>query len=410
LYFEQKLNKINPIFLKDHYILYRFASEYRFKIWFKICTTIFWTLFLLISPKSCPLNANILNFNKGDFTMSPFTQEIETTIQKILSGPRGILAADESFGTIGKRFSKASIESTPENRRQYREMLFSTPGIQQYISGIILFDETIRQKTSGGKLIPEYLKEKNIVPGIKVDKGTTDLSNYPEEKITEGLDGLHNRCIEYKELGAQFTKWRAVFHIGRSIPTAFAIDANAFLLSRFASISQSTGLVPIVEPEVLIDGKHDIETCEIATTAVLKSVLHFLYLHKVYLEGIILKPNMVLSGKENPDKASPEEVSERTLRTLYRTVPAAVPAIAFLSGGQSPIEATQNLAAINSNQKHPWALTFSFSRALQDLPLQKWKGVQTNVEAAQRLFLHRAQCNSAARSSNYSDSLESQQE
>jgi fructose-bisphosphate aldolase class I len=340
--------------------------------------------------------------------MSSYIHELESTIEKILSGPRGLLAADESYGTIGKRFAKSNIESTPENRRSYRELLLSAPGIEKYISGVILFDETIQQSTSSGEPFPEYLQKKGIIPGIKVDKGTIGLSNYPGEKITEGLDGLFNRCTEYKEKGALFTKWRALFHISPSAPSLFAIDANAFLLSRYASICQTCGLVPIVEPEVDMDGTHDIGMCEEVTGTVLKSVFYYLNLHKVYLEGIILKPNMVLTGRDNPKKASSEEVAERTLRTLRRSVPAAVPAIAFLSGGQSPIEATQHLAAINSTRKQPWILTFSFSRALQDQPLQEWKGKQSNVKEAQQLFLHRAYCNSAARNGMYTTAMESE--
>lgn len=340
--------------------------------------------------------------------MNSYLPELQSTIEKILSGPRGLLAADESFGTIGKRFAKNSIESTPETRRTYRELLFSTPGIENYISGVILFDETIHQKTSTGVAFPEYLKKKGIIPGIKVDKGTIELSNYTGDKITEGLDGLLNRCIEYKEKGALFTKWRALFHIGPSIPSSFAIEANAFVLSRFASICQSCGLVPIVEPEVSIEGTHDIGMCEEVTETVLKSVFNFLHFHKVYLEGIILKPNMILGGKDSPKKASSEEVAERTLRALRRSVPAAVPAIAFLSGGQSPLEATQHLAAINKTKNQPWVLTFSFSRALQDLPLQVWKGNQSNLIVAQQLFLHRAQCNSAAREGTWSALMESE--
>ncbi len=335
--------------------------------------------------------------------MNSSFQELDLTIEKLLSGPRGLLAADESFGTIGKRFAHANIESTPETRRQYRELLFSTPGIEQYISGVILFDETIHQKMSDGNTVPEYLKNKNIVPGIKVDKGTIGLTNYPDEKITEGLDGLYQRCVEYKELGAKFTKWRAVFNISSSTPTDFAIEANSFLLSRYASICQSAGLVPIVEPEVLMEGDHDIESCELATTAVLKSVFYYLHLQKVYLEGMILKPNMVLSGKNSLEVASTEEVAERTLRTLRRSVPVAVPAIAFLSGGQSPNDATQHLAAINQLQKQLWILTFSFSRALQDRPLQEWRGQKEKAAGAQRLFLYHAQCNSAARNGTYTE-------
>jgi len=340
--------------------------------------------------------------------MSASGQELLSTIEKLLSDSRGILAADESFGTIGKRFAKVNVESTPESRREYRELLFTTPGVEQYISGVILFDETIRQRTSDGKSMTEYLGNKGMVPGIKVDKGTTTLSQYPSEKITEGLDGLQKRCTEYKDLGAKFAKWRAVFTIGPTSPSRFSIDANALFLSRYAAICQDTGLVPIVEPEVLMDGQHDISLCEDITTAVLQSVFYHLFRHKVSLEGIVLKPNMILNGKENMQKVSAEEVAQRTIRTLRRTVPAAVPAIAFLSGGQTPLDATRHLQAINQSGPQPWVLTFSFSRALQELPLNEWRGMRANIVPAQRLFLHRSRCNSAARSGKYNEELESQ--
>lgn len=321
----------------------------------------------------------------------------QQTIEKLLSDSKGILAADESFGTIGKRFAKIRTESTPLSRQQYREMLFSTPGIENYISGVILFDETIHQTNSAGIPFAKFLSERNIVPGIKVDKGTNLLPNYTGEKITSGLDGLEERLKEYSEMGVKFAKWRAVFSIGPSQPSNLCIEANAEVLARYAALCQQADIVPIVEPEVLMDGDHSISRCEEVTTMVLQTVFYRLFKHKVTLETVILKPNMVLPGKNASVKAEAGEVAQSTIRALRRSVPAAVPGIAFLSGGQSPVQATKNLAAINDTGLQPWKLTFSFSRALQDLALEVWEGKKENVAAAQKIFLYRAQCNSAAR-------------
>ncbi len=321
---------------------------------------------------------------------------LEHTIEEILSDAKGILAADESTGTIGKRFAKNNIESTPATRQQYREMLFSTKGIEQYISAVILFDETIRQKSSSGVPLIDLLSDKGIIPGIKVDKGTTPLPNYPDEKITNGLDGLEQRLLEYRQLGAKFAKWRAVFSIGPSMPSELCIDTNAEVMARYAALCQQADIVPIVEPEVLMDGDHSINTCEEVTTHVLQSVFHHLHKQRVILETTLLKSNMVLAGKDCSTKSTSSQAAQATIRTLRRSVPAAIPAVAFLSGGQSPIEATKNLAAINDTGIQPWKLIFSFSRALQDMALQSWAGREENVSEAQKIFLHRAKCNSAA--------------
>lgn len=321
---------------------------------------------------------------------------LEQTVKQILSDSKGILAADESLGTIGKRFAKHNIESTPATRGQYREMLFSTKGIEKYISAVILFDETIRQNSSSGTPLCNLLTEKGIIPGIKVDKGTHPLPNFEAEKITNGLDGLEQRLLEYRQLGAKFAKWRAVFSIGASLPSNLCIQANAEVLARYAALCQQADIVPIVEPEVLMDGDHPISRCEEVTTSVLQTVFYHLYQHRVVLEGMLLKPNMILAGKDSSTKATASMVAQATVRTLRRSVPAAVAGIAFLSGGQSPVDATRNLAAINDTGIHPWKLTFSFSRALQDMSLESWAGKKENIPEAQKIFLYRAQCNSAA--------------
>lgn len=321
---------------------------------------------------------------------------LEQTIKGILSDSKGILAADESTGTIGKRLAKNNIESTPATRQQYRQLLFSTKGIEQYISAVILFDETLRQKSSSGAPLIDLLSDKGIIPGIKVDKGTSPLPNYQNEKITNGLDGLEQRLQEYRQLGAKFAKWRVVFSIGPSMPSELCIDANSEVLARYAALCQQADIVPIVEPEVLMDGDHTISRCEEVTTHILQSVFYHLHKHRVILEGILLKPNMVLAGKDSSTRSTSAQVAQATIRTLRRSVPAAVPAVAFLSGGQSPVEATRNLAAINDTGIQPWRLIFSFSRALQDMALQSWAGKEENVSEAQKIFLHRAKCNSAA--------------
>ena len=332
--------------------------------------------------------------------------ELESTAQALVLEGKGILAADESFGTIKKRFDSVNVVSTEETRRSYREMFFTTPGVEEFISGVILFDETIRQATLDGTSFPEVLAGKGIIPGIKVDKGAKNLAGFPGERITEGLDGLRERLVEYGELGARFTKWRAVITIGEGIPTRYCIDANAHALARFAALSQEAGLVPIVEPEVLMEGNHDIERCEEVTAATLKIVFCELQEHRVALEGMLLKPNMVLPGKACPKPASVEEVAEATVRCLTRVVPAAMPGIVFLSGGQSPEQATRHLNAMNAMGEHPWELSFSYGRALQGPSLKVWKGEASNVAMAQKLFYHRARCNGAARYGKYSEEME----
>lgn len=333
-------------------------------------------------------------------------QELAATAQAIVTKGRGILAADESFPTIAKRFKKINLESTEENRRAYREMLFTTQGIGEFVSGIILFDETIRQSTGGGTPFVDVFRRAGIIPGIKVDKGAKALAGFPGEKVTEGLDGLRDRLEEYRKLGARFTKWRAVITIGHGIPTRFCIDTNAHALARFAALSQEAGLVPIVEPEVLMDGDHTIERCEEVTETTLKSVFFHLHAHRVELEGALLKPNMVLSGKECPRQAGVEEVADATVRCLRRAVPAALPGIVFLSGGQSAEVATAHLNAMNAQGEHPWELSFSYGRALQGPALETWQGKSANRQAAQKVFYHRAKCNGAARYGKYSSSME----
>ena len=320
---------------------------------------------------------------------------------------KGILAADESSGTIKKRFDSIKLESTEETRRTYREMLFTAPGVADWISGVILYDETIRQKTKDGVPFPEYLTKRGIIPGIKVDTGAKPLAGFPNETITEGLDGLRERLVEYYKLGARFAKWRAVINIGDGIPTQFAIDANAHALARYAALCQENDIVPIVEPEVLMDGAHSIERCEEVTENVLESVFNQLFAHRIYLEGMVLKPNMVISGKKNANRASPETVAESTVRCLKRHVPAAVPGIAFLSGGQSPAEATLHLSLMNKLGPLPWQLTFSYGRALQDTALKTWGGVAENFAAGQKEFAKRAKLNSLATTGRYSVDLES---
>lgn len=334
--------------------------------------------------------------------------KLQNTAKALVSPGKGILAADESLHTIKKRFRSADVDCTPETRRTYRELLLTTPGIEAYISGVILFDETIRQVTENGTLFPKLLVHKGILPGIKVDKGTVDLAGFPGEKITEGLDELRERLAEYRELGAQFSKWRAVIAIGSDIPTDTCIEANANVLARFAALSQEVGLVPIVEPEVLMDGGHDIQRCEEVTEETLLAVFSHLYRHRVVLEGMLLKPNMVLPGNECLRQASVEEVAEATVRCLLGVVPAAVPGIVFLSGGQSPQQATRHLNAINAKGKYPWELSFSFARALQGPAQEAWAGQEANVSRAQKLFYHRVECAAAAREGQYSAEMEAQ--
>ena len=331
---------------------------------------------------------------------------MESTIEGILVKGKGILAADESSPTIAKRFADINIALTEESRRSYRELLFTTRGLNQFISGVILFDETLRQKTSDGVLMPEVLTQQGIIPGIKVDKGAVTLAAFAGEKITQGLDGLRERLKEYRELGARFTKWRAVIAIGDSIPTQTCIDANARTLAMFAALSQEAELVPIVEPEVLMDGDHSIDRCEEVTTATLNSVFDALFQHRVALEQVLLKTGMVLSGKDCSQQADLAQVAEATIRCFSRSVPAAIPGIVFLSGGQSDEAATQRLNAICSVSGGPWKLSFSFGRALQAPALKLWTGSRDNVAAAQAALHHRARCNGLAVEGKYSKQVE----
>ncbi len=333
---------------------------------------------------------------------------LDSVAQALVAESKGILAADESTGTIKKRFDMIQLESSTETRRAYRELLFTTDRAEDYISGVILFDETIRQATVDGTPFTQVLDKKGIIPGIKVDKGAKDLAGFPREKVTEGLDGLRDRLREYRELGARFTKWRAVITIGDRIPSSTCIAANANALARFAALSQEAGLVPIVEPEVLMDGDHDIRRCARVTEATLQAVFSMLHDYGVVLEGSLLKPNMIISGKDCPEQASLAEVAEATVRSLRRTVPSAVPGVVFLSGGQSPKQATENLNAMNAMGPHPWELSFSYGRALQAPVLKAWMGKPTNVSTAKMSFYHRAKCNGAARSGTYTPELEAE--
>jgi len=335
--------------------------------------------------------------------------ELMHTARGLMARGKGILAADESTATITKRFSAIQLESTEEHRRAYRELLFTAPAAAESVSGVILYDETIRQKTKDGVPFPQYLMKQGMIPGIKVDTGAKPLAGFPGETITEGLDGLRERLSEYRKLGALFAKWRAVIDIGASIPTSYAIEANAAALARYAALCQENGIVPIVEPEVLMDGGHTLERCDEVTNTVLATVFRQLFAARVLLEGIVLKPNMVISGKKAPQRAGPEVVAETTLRTLRRHVPPAVPGIAFLSGGQSPQEATLHLALMNRiGAPLPWALTFSYGRALQDTALKAWGGASANVAAAQREFGKRAKLNGLAAAGRYTAELENQ--
>ena len=318
------------------------------------------------------------------------------TAQALVAEGKGILAADESAGTIKNRFDSIGLESTEDNRRDYRTTLFTTPGAAQYISGVILFDETLRQSAADGSRLVDILTQAGIIPGIKVDVGAKPLAGHPDETVTEGLDGLRDRAAEFARLGARFTKWRAVYRIGEVIPSAAGITANAHALARYAALAQEAGLVPIVEPEVLMDGPHDIETCEAVTEEVLRTVYGELALQDVELEGTLLKPNMVLSGTECDEQADVQQVAEATVRVLKRTVPAAVPGIVFLSGGQSAEVATLHLDAMNKIGGLPWKLSFSYGRALQAAPLKAWGGKAENVTAAQSAFLERAKANGEA--------------
>lgn len=330
------------------------------------------------------------------------TASLSQTAQALVADGRGILAADESSPTIKKRFDSIGVESNEENRRVYRDMLFSTPEVGRYISGVILFDETLRQSGADGTPLVKLIEIGGMIPGIKVDMGAKDLAGFPGEKVTEGLDGLRDRCNEYAGLGARFAKWRAVYTIGKDIPSAACMMANAHGLARYAAISQEAGLVPIVEPEVLMDGHHTIDDCEAVTEEALRIVFAELSVQEIELESMLLKPNMVMSGKDCPEQAGVEEVAKRTLRCLKRSVPAAVPGIVFLSGGQSDEVATLHLNAMNKLVENPpWKLSFSFGRALQAAPLKTWGGQAENLPAAQEVLFARAKANSEATLGTY---------
>jgi fructose-bisphosphate aldolase, class I len=331
---------------------------------------------------------------------------LESTAQALVAAGKGILAADESSGTIKKRFDSIGVESTEENRRGYRDLLFTTKGAGDHISGVILYDETIRQSAKDGRPFPEVLSSQGIIPGIKVDTGAKALAGFPGEKVTEGLDGLRERFAEYRSLGAAFAKWRAVITIGDGIPSRTCIEANAHALARYAALAQEAGIVPIVEPEVLMDGDHTIERCAEVTEVTLAALYEHLREHRVSLEGSLLKPNMVISGKGCKSQAGVQQVAEETIRILKRVVPASVPGIVFLSGGQSSEVATAHLNAMNAIGGFPWELSFSYGRALQEDALAAWGGKPGNVAAAQKAFFHRAKCNGAARSGAYSRAME----
>lgn len=335
-----------------------------------------------------------------------YYDELSATMEILLQDGKGILAADESSGTIGKRFDSIGIENNEENRRDYRLLLATTPDLEQYINGVILFEETFEHKNEQGTPITNLFANKGIVPGIKVDKGLVSLANTDNEKVTQGLDGLADRLEHFKNLGAKFAKWRNVYSISDYTPSLTAIKAGAEMLARYAAICQSVGIVPIVEPEVLMDGNHSIEQCAEACEMVLHELFRALFIHQVELEHIVLKPSMITSGKESIPFSAPEEVADYTLSVFRNNVPAAVPTINFLSGGQTPEEATANLNAINSAGYQPWNLSFSYGRALQEDCLKAWGGKKTNIKAAQDALLRRARLNSAACFGEYTSEME----
>jgi fructose-bisphosphate aldolase class I len=339
--------------------------------------------------------------------MSISVQDLEKTVAELTVPGKGILAADESVGTIEKRFKAVNVACTQETRRDYRELLFSTPGLGDFISGVILFEETLKQKTTAGLPLPQLLSAQAMLPGIKVDTGTVPLPGFAGEKMTQGLDGLAQRLGEYRQMGARFAKWRAVLTIGAGTPTPQAIASNAYVLACYAAICQEQGLVPIVEPEVLMDGDHTLATCAGITEEVLHAVFHALRQQRVMLECMLLKPNMVVPGAACPEQASAQQVAQATLTCLRRTVPAAVPGINFLSGGQSDAAATANLNAMNAAaQPHPWILSFSYGRALQAPALMAWGGVAANKEVTQQALYRRARLNSAAVLGTYTAAME----
>lgn len=326
--------------------------------------------------------------------------------QAIVADGKGVLAADESNPTIKKRFDNIGLENTEENRRDYRNMLFTTPDFGKSIGGVILFDETIRQNAADGTPLVKIMSDAGAIPGIKVDKGAKPLAGFEGDTITEGLDGLRDRLKEYYDLGARFAKWRAVIDISATSPSGYAIQANADALARYAALCQEAGIVPIVEPEVLMDGEHTIEVCQDITTEVLNAVFQALHVAEVYLPGILLKPNMVIAGKKCEVQATPEQVADLTVETLKQTVPSAVPGVVFLSGGQSEKEATLHLDLMNKRHKLPWALSFSYGRALQASSLATWNGDAAKVADAQKVFANRAECNQAAAKGEYAVEME----
>jgi len=336
-----------------------------------------------------------------------FERELASTAAAMVAPGKGILAIDESSGTIKKRFDSIKLESTVENRRAYRDLLITADGLSQFISGMILFDETIKQATRDSTPFPEALKKNGILAGIKVDTGAKDLAGAPKELVTEGLDGLRERLADYKKLGATFAKWRAVITVGKDIPSAYCVEANSHALARYAALCQEAGIVPIVEPEVLMDGDHTLERCYDVTQFTLITLFHELYRQRVRAEHLILKASMVIAGKDCPQQASVQQVAEATVRCLAHSVPAAVPGIVFLSGGQSDQVATAHLNAMNAMGKSwPWPLSFSYGRALQAPALKAWKGQAVNVAAAQKALYHRARCNGAACLGRYTPDME----
>lgn len=335
--------------------------------------------------------------------------DLQETAKALVAEGKGILAADESSGTIKKRFDSIGVESTEENRRAYRDLLFTTPGAEEFISGVILYDETIRQSSADGTPFPKLLESKGIIPGIKVDMGAKPLAGSPDETITEGLDGLRERLQEYYELGARFTKWRAVLSIGDGRPSEYTIWTNAHALARYAALSQEAGLVPIVEPEVLMDGGHTIGDSYRVTERTLRAVYTELFDQRVEREGSLLKTNMVVSGYDSSDQADADTVAEMTIRCLKNTCPAAVPGVVFLSGGMSDEDATARLNAMNQRGPHPWELSFSYGRALQAPALKAWQGEEANVEAAQQAYYRRAKFNGAARTGSYAPDWEKEE-
>jgi fructose-bisphosphate aldolase, class I len=335
------------------------------------------------------------------------SEELRQTAAALVAEGKGVLAADESTGTMNKRLEAAGVEASEETRRQLRELLFTTDGTADHISGVILYDETFRQSTSDGTRFPELLNGQGIVPGIKVDTGAKPLAGSPDEKVTEGLDGLRERLEEYYEGGARFAKWRAVITIdGDRLPSRYCVRVNAHALARYAALCQEASIVPIVEPEILMDGTHTIDRAEEVTSDVLATVFNELREHRVLLEGMLLKPNMVLAGYECSDQPDDEEVADRTLRCLRRHVPGAVPGIVFLSGGQSDEDATNRLNVMNQRGPQPWEISFSYGRGLQAAALTTWAGDSEKVEAAQAQYRHRARCTGAARQGEYSEEIE----